>query len=148
MLFHNRQDLSRSYVRFFAEFLISSCLDRLSILYLPTCVGSRYELFNLMFSGFSWYQNYKTPTYLYIVVIISQLNSATDFPITNKLAKLILSQYLNSIYPYKAFTHPNMLPHHKLNRYRNINLSSIGTPSRDYLRSRLTLFRWTLKRNP
>lgn len=57
-----REALSRSYGRFFAEFLISSLLDRLGVLHLPTCVGSGYGLFKSKFRGFSWHQNYKTST--------------------------------------------------------------------------------------
>jgi len=36
------QGLSRSYARYFAEFLSSSFLDHLGLLDLPTCVGLRY----------------------------------------------------------------------------------------------------------
>ncbi len=39
-----RQALSRSYGRFFAEFLGEQSLVRLGLLDLPTCVGLRYGL--------------------------------------------------------------------------------------------------------
>jgi len=39
-----RQSLSRSYGRYFAEFLNASCPDRLSLLDYPTSVGLRYGL--------------------------------------------------------------------------------------------------------
>lgn len=54
-----RETLSRSYGRFFAEFLIPSYLDRLSILNLPTSVCSRYGLLYNKFRGFSRHQSYE-----------------------------------------------------------------------------------------
>ena len=49
-----RQSLSRSYGRFFAEFLNASCPDRLSLLDYPTSVGLRYGLINPSERRFSW----------------------------------------------------------------------------------------------
>lgn len=42
--YDKRQALSRSYGRFFAEFLGEQSLVRLSLLDLPTCVGLWYGL--------------------------------------------------------------------------------------------------------
>ena len=48
-----KQALSRSYGRYFAEFLNEGYLVRLSIFYLPTCVGLKYEYYMLSSRGFS-----------------------------------------------------------------------------------------------
>ncbi len=47
------QALSRSYGRFFAEFLEDLSLVRLSLLDLTTCVGLRYGLIYISLRGFS-----------------------------------------------------------------------------------------------
>jgi len=49
-----RETLSRSYGRFFAEFLGEKSLVRLGLLDLPTCVGLRYGLSLLNLRSFSW----------------------------------------------------------------------------------------------
>ena len=46
--------LSRSYGRFFAEFLGDLSLVRLTLLELNTCVGLRYGPHMFMLRGFSW----------------------------------------------------------------------------------------------
>ena len=48
------QSLSRSYGRFFAEFLNASCPDRLGLLDHPTSVGLRYGLILPSERRFSW----------------------------------------------------------------------------------------------
>eukprot|EP00830_Metopus_es_P004331 TRINITY_DN139_c0_g1_i1.p1 TRINITY_DN139_c0_g1~~TRINITY_DN139_c0_g1_i1.p1 ORF type:complete len:203 (-),score=-49.90 TRINITY_DN139_c0_g1_i1:1301-1909(-) len=49
----------------FAEFLLLSSLKRLSIFYLPTCVGLRYGLVQLKLRGFSWnhFQSLREPKF-------------------------------------------------------------------------------------
>ena len=49
-----RRTLSRSYGRFFAEFLEEISLVRLTLLELNTCVGLRYGPHIVMLRGFSW----------------------------------------------------------------------------------------------
>ncbi len=51
---HRREALSRSYGRFFAEFLEEQSLVRLGLLDLTTCVGLRYGLHMLILRDFSW----------------------------------------------------------------------------------------------
>ena len=48
------QSLSRSYGRYFAEFLNASCPDHLGLLDHPTGVGLRYDLMCLSERRFSW----------------------------------------------------------------------------------------------
>ena len=48
-----RQGLSRSYARFFAEFLNEDSPIRLGVLHQPTCVGFRYGRHTLDSRGFS-----------------------------------------------------------------------------------------------
>ena len=48
------QSLSRSYGRYFAEFLNASCPDRLGLLDHPTSVGLRYGLMTPSERRFSW----------------------------------------------------------------------------------------------
>ncbi len=48
------QSLSRSYGRYFAEFLNASCPDRLGLLDHPTSVGLRYGLIRPSERRFSW----------------------------------------------------------------------------------------------
>ena len=49
-----RQALSLTYGRFFAEFLEDLSLVRLALLELNTCVGLRYGPHIVMLRGFSW----------------------------------------------------------------------------------------------
>ena len=49
-----RQSLSRSYGRYFAEFLNASCPDRLGLLDHPTSVGLRYGFIYPSERQFSW----------------------------------------------------------------------------------------------
>ena len=53
--------LSRSYGRYFAEFLEELSLVRLGLLDLTTCVGLRYGLYIFMLRGFSWKRAHPNP---------------------------------------------------------------------------------------
>ena len=125
----------------FAEFLNEGYLDHLSILYLPTCVGFGTGT-RVLPRGFS------------------RRHGVGDSP-----AKGQLASHLGLAVPRLTRTTPTCLPqdYHRLGSlslprppigqanttwYRNINLLAIDYAFRPRLRSRLTLSRRTLLRNP
>jgi hypothetical protein len=125
----------------FAEFLNDGYLDHLSILYLPTCVGFGTGT-RVLPRGFS------------------RRHGVGDSPAYSQLAS-----HLGFAVPHLTGTTPTCLPQddHRLGSlslprppigqanttwYRNINLLAIDYAFRPRLRSRLTLSRRTLLRNP
>ena len=63
-----RQSLSRSYGRYFAEFLNASCPDRLGLLDHPTSVGLRYGFIYPSERRFSWKPKQSDSAYLRRVI--------------------------------------------------------------------------------
>ena len=125
----------------FAEFLFEGSSDRLGILYLPTCVGFGTGT-PVLPRRFSWRHGFK------------------DFGLTASASRLRLSGrriYLSPAlrgYPRSTIAWvPLAYPVPPLviavgTWYRNINLLAIAYAFRPRLRSRLTLSRLALLRNP
>ena len=121
------QTLSRSYGRFFAEFLGDLSLVRLGLLDLITCVGLRYgrKVFNLR--SFSWK---RAPQYLLPRRVTSLLRLGLCIP------------DLPKIRPYGTNTNPVMCIvyytpslHRNTVRSRNINRVSIQFGFRHLVRT-------------
>ena len=125
-----------------------SYLDCLGILYLPTCVWSGYGLLNHTFSGFSAPELWES-------FIRRILPDQAQFEIK--------SGFAYSLLPRQVGDHLAISTHHILGKISHIPMrhhitDSIGagiltcnpslTTFRCEVRSRLTLRRWTLRRNP
>ena len=77
--FYYREALSRSYGRFFAEFLREVSPVRLGLLDLHTCVGLRYGSIVNKFRSFSWklaFENLPTRRKEFSLCLNPRLNSA------------------------------------------------------------------------
>ena len=126
----------------FAEFLSEGSLDRLSILYSPTCVGLGYGHQDSSLGAF-----------------LGGMGSATS-PKSGSASRLrlVCRQAFDSAAPYTLargqppprFAYPSASPHQSSAAwwYRNINRLSIDYAFRPRLRSRLTLGGLTFPRNP
>ena len=120
------QGLSRTYARFFAEFLRDVSLVRLGLLALTTCVGLRYRPACLNLRGFSWkcapasspvrtLDSSRCSEYWYPDLPGYPPHNANANPITRR-----------------RYSTPS--PHRKQAGSRNIDRVSIGSPVRDCLR--------------
>ena len=96
--------------------------------------------FNLMLRSFSRKSVYDIRIGRSLYILLSS-TSLTVFPIKN-LSTLLNVRPIGS-YVFHSFVTPS-----QLNRYRNINRLSFGSPFRVVLRPRLTLIRLTLIRKP
>jgi hypothetical protein len=126
----------------FAEFLNEGYLDHLGMLYLPTCVGFGTGAFPLP-RGFSWRHGIS--------------DSPAKGRLTSPLGLCGPRIFLGPVLPGCPWTTsatvrlpfpvpPSVIA--RKTRYRNINLLSIAYACRPRLRSRLTLSRLALLRNP
>ena len=123
-----------------------SYLDCLGILYLPTSVWSEYELRIHKFSGFSWHRNDKNNSSRENPSWSSLTLTKTDLPVSARpinrtsltLSTHILSELLqiSMRYHITAYIRAGILTSNPSALRFRINL-----------RSRLTLRRWTLRRN-
>lgn len=126
----------------FAEFLNEGYLDHLSILYFPTCVGFGTGARNLP-RGFSWSHGVRDSparTPAAIVPQVMRFRIYLEPPLRN-----LVQEQPSPATP--SLTRPP-ISQTGATRYRNINLLSIDYAFRPRLRSRLTLSRRTLLRNP
>ena len=126
----------------FAEFLNEGYLDHLSILYLPTCVGFGTGTRVLPRSFSRRYGVWDSPAHE-PAGIAPRVNAAPDLP---RATPTCLPQDDHRL-GFLSLPRP---PIGQLTAtwYRNINLLSIDYAFRPRLRSRLTLSRRTLLRNP
>jgi hypothetical protein len=125
----------------FAEFLNEGSSDRLGILYLPTCVGFGTGT-PVLPRRFSWRHGFRNFAHAGSASRLS-LEWVTDFPITRPTRLPQVDHRLGfPSLPRPAFGQANGT------WYRNINLLSIAYAFRPRLRSRLTLSRLALLRNP
>jgi hypothetical protein len=125
----------------FAEFLNEGSLDRLGMLYLPTCVGFGTGAFPLP-RGFSWRHGIDDlpPR---ATDIPSRTSWIPDFPGIRPTGLSVGNHRHGSpTLPRPPFGQT------RKTRYRNINLLAIAYAFRPRLRSRLTLSRLALLRNP
>jgi hypothetical protein len=125
----------------FAEFLFEGSSDRLGILYLPTCVGFGTGTSNLP-RRFSWRRGFKD----FGLSGLGVLSQARGRRISLSPA---LRSYPRSTIAWVPLAYP--VPPSVIavgTWYRNINLLSIAYACRPRLRSRLTLSRLALLRNP
>jgi hypothetical protein len=125
----------------FAEFLFEGSSDRLGILYLPTCVGFGTGTSNLP-RRFSWRHGFKDFG-LCGLGVLSQAHGRRIF------LSPALRSYPRSTIAWVPLAYP--VPPSVIavgTWYRNINLLSIAYACRPRLRSRLTLSRLALLRNP
>jgi len=136
--------LFRSYGCFFAEFLGDLSLVRLGLLDLTTCVGLRYGFYNTNLRSFSRKRAHvtspwrtKTSSRTCMLGIEAR---ETDLPIP-RLRYVHRNPMTGSHY------YPSSL-HRILQKYGNINPLSIDCDFRHCLRTRLTLGRSPLPRNP
>jgi hypothetical protein len=126
----------------FAEFLNEGYLAHLSILYFPTCVGFGTGARNLP-RGFSWSHGVRdSPAQMPAAIVpqVMQLRIYLEPPLRN-----LVQEQPSPATP--SLTRPP-ISQTGATRYRNINLLSIDYAFRPRLRSRLTLSRRTLLRNP
>ena len=125
----------------FAEFLFEGSPDRLSILYLPTCVGFGTGTPRLP-RGFSRRHGFRN---------FALAGSASRLRLDGRRICLpaVLRGYPKSTNAWVSLAYP--VPPSVITTgtwYRNINLLSIAYAFRPRLRSRLTLSRLALLRNP
>jgi hypothetical protein len=125
----------------FAEFLFEGSSDRLGILYLPTCVGFGTGTSNLprRFSRRHGFKDFG----LYGLGVLSQAYGRRIF------LSPALRSYPRSTIAWVPLAYP--VPPSVIavgTWYRNINLLAIAYACRPRLRSRLTLSRLALLRNP
>ena len=125
----------------YAEFLNHSYLDRLGILYLPTCVGLGYGHQQNSLEVFL--ESMGSLTSLNRFVISSQASCATDLPIARPTAFHGDVQNPAQL-PYSVT--PSVIT--RCWWYRNIYLLCIDYALRPRLSSRLTLGGLALPRNP
>ena len=112
------QALSRSYGRFFAEFLGEKSLVLLGLLALSTCVGFRYGFTISNLRGFSW--KHAQSTWQNKSSTLPQLLGlcAPDLPNAHPQAK--------DAKPLRRLTYYTPSPHRKIMKGWNINQLSIG----------------------
>ena len=125
----------------FAEFLNEGSSDRLGILYLPTCVGFGTGTRNLP-RRFSWRHGFRH---------FALWRSVSRLRLSGRRISLpaALRGYPRTTIAWDALAYP--VPPSVVTVatwYRNINLLSIAYAFRPRLRSRLTLSRLALLRNP
>ena len=123
----------------FAEFLNEGSSDRLGILYLPTCVGFGTGTWNLP-RDFSWGHGYRDFRHYATVSCLSLMASfllagLRSYPSTTNGWDPLSYPVLPSVITVPTW-------------YGNINPLSIAYAFRPRLRSRLTLRRLALLRNP
>ena len=129
----------------FAEFLNDGSLDHLGILYPPTCVG--FGTGGLDATCEDFLGGIATPTSSFDSLSISAFVRA-DLPIPRPTSLARAVRRPSTITRVRfAFPVPPQVDT-RLCRYRNINLLSIDYALRPRLRSRLTLSRLALLRNP
>jgi hypothetical protein len=126
----------------FAEFLNEGYLDHLSIFYLSTCVGFGTGT-RILPRGFSWRHGVRNSPALGPAGIAPRVNELPDLP---RSSPTCLPQG-NHRLGFLSLPRP---PIGQMNStwYRNINLLAIDYALRPRLRSRLTLSRRALLRNP
>ena len=123
------QALSRSYGRFFAEFLKDPSLVRLGLLDLTTCVGFGTESIRLCLEVFleSVLPKFARPRpHIQTQLGLHIKVSVTDLPITHPRS--------SSTNPIRCFEYNTPSLHRNVPMCRNINLLAIASPSRDRLR--------------
>ncbi len=131
---------------FLPSSLIISCLDCLGILYHPTCVWSGYELYKDKFRGFSWHQNYENHSSRgnHFWSSLFTWRRICLSPLSDKSEHVALSTHILSTLSHIPMCYPITLYIRA-----GILTSNPSIPRfREDLRSRLTLRRWTLRRNP
>ena len=117
----------------FAEFLSESCLAHLSILYQPTCGGLRYGRLNISRAKIFlavWNQHLRVrgPS--------SSRLTLTNWRIFLSILATRLNKHIQSLACLSSCVPPLLIT--IFNRFRNINLMSIGYAVRPRLRFRLT----------
>ena len=124
-----------------------SYLDCLSILYFPTSVWSEYELCIHKFSGFSWHRNDKNNSSRGNPSWLSLTSTKTDLPVS---ACPINRTCLTLSTPHILAGLLQITMRYHITAYIGARILT-SYPSafrfRKNLRSRLTLRRWTLRRN-
>ena len=126
----------------FAEFLNDGYLDHLSILYLSTCVGFGTGT-RVLPRSFSWRHGVGDSPALKPAGIAPQVNAVPDLPRTTPTRLPQDDHRLGSL----SRPRPS-IGQTDTTWYRNINLLAIDYAFRPRLRTRLTLGRRTLPRNP
>ena len=110
--------------------------------YPTTCVGLRYGPSRHILSGFSWEPD------CHLCPIARGLSVLSRFSCGSGLTCPHITYALQRTIPSVRGCVTSPSPHRSLKGYRNIYRLSIGYASRLFLRSRLTLIRLALIRNP
>ena len=110
--------------------------------YPTTCVGLRYGFSKNMLSGFSWEPDYHHSDCSGERSVLSRFSYQGGF------ACLVITYAIKRTFPSVRGCVTSPSPHRSLKKLRNLDRMSIGCALRLSLRSRLTLIRLALIRNP